>query len=47
MPQKDIAALLLEKMTMIDRKIEELLGLKKELGERLAQTCPLVGVSEA
>jgi hypothetical protein len=47
MPQKDIAALLLEKMTMIDRKIEELIGLKKELSERLALTCPLVGVNEA
>jgi hypothetical protein len=47
MPQKDIAALLLQKMTVIDRKIEELIGLKKELSERLAQTCPLVGVNEA
>jgi DNA-binding transcriptional MerR regulator len=47
MPQNDIAALLLEKMTMIDRKIEELIGLKKELSERLALTCPLVGVNEA
>jgi MerR family copper efflux transcriptional regulator len=46
MPDKDIAALLLEKVTVIDRKIEELTGLKKELLERLAQTCPLVAGDE-
>lgn len=42
MPDAAIAALLLEKVTVIDRKIEELIFLKKDLLERAAQACPLL-----
>jgi DNA-binding transcriptional MerR regulator len=42
MPDQAIAALLAEKVTVIDSKIEELVGLKKELMERVAQICPLL-----
>ena len=41
-PDAAIAALLLEKVTVIDRKIEELILLKKDLLERAAQACPLL-----
>lgn len=40
MPQPEINALLSEKVMAIDRKIEELTGLKKELLELMGQTCP-------
>lgn len=40
MPQPEINALLSEKVMAIDRKIEELTGLKKELLEMMAHTCP-------
>jgi MerR family copper efflux transcriptional regulator len=41
-PDESLGALLLEKVTVIDQKIEELAGLKKELLERVRQTCPLM-----
>ncbi|MGB7480562.1 MAG: MerR family transcriptional regulator [Burkholderiaceae bacterium] len=41
-PDQAIAELLLEKVAVIDRKIEELAGLKKELLERVAQSCPFL-----
>lgn len=46
MPDAAIAALLLEKVTVIDRKIDELIGLKKDLLERVAQACPLLAGNE-
>jgi MerR family copper efflux transcriptional regulator len=41
-PDESLGALLLEKVTVIDQKIAELAGLKKELLERVRQTCPLL-----
>lgn len=40
-PDQAVAALLADKVALIDRKIEELAGLKKELLERIGQICPL------
>ena len=42
MADESIAALLLEKVTVIDRKIEELANLKKDLLERVRLSCPLL-----
>lgn len=41
-PDEALGALLLEKVEIIDRKMQELAGLKKELLERVRQTCPLM-----
>ncbi len=40
-PDQAIAELLREKIAVIDRRMEELAGLKKELLERVAQVCPM------
>jgi DNA-binding transcriptional MerR regulator len=42
-PSAEIAALLAEKVAMIDSKIGELAALKNALLDRVAQTCPLRG----
>jgi len=42
-PDQVIAELLNEKIALIDQKMEALASLRKELVERVAQTCPLVG----
>lgn len=41
-PVEAMAALLLEKVSVIDRKIAELADLRTELLERVMQTCPLM-----
>lgn len=41
-PVQAVAALLAEKVNMIDRKIEELAELKRALLERVTQVCPLL-----
>lgn len=41
-PAEAIAALLVDKVAVIDQKIEELTFLKKELLERVMHTCPLL-----
>ncbi len=41
-PNESIGALLMEKVAVIDQKIEELAALKKELLERVMQTCPML-----
>ena len=40
-PATALATLLADKVSMIDRKIEELAALKSALLDRVAQTCPL------
>lgn len=46
-PDEAVAALLMEKVAIIDQKIAELAGLKQELLGRVALKCPLLGAPEA
>lgn len=40
-PDQTVAQLLADKVKIIDQRIKELKGLKKDLLERIAQACPL------
>lgn len=40
-PDQAVAQLLADKVKVIDQRIEELLGLKQDLLQRIALTCPL------
>ena len=45
-PDQAVAALLMEKVAIIDQKIAELAKLKQELLERATSACPLLGAQQ-